>query len=403
MSEYIIYNGIHEIIHTIKNLSPSQKEKDIVWFGNAREVPLINAVLAEHGQRISCVIDNDQTKWGKYISQVYDISFYKEILSTSVYTEISINPPECLKCNSDSTIVIIASKYQKEMTEQVLSLGIAEKNIFSFSTKVEDGIMKKLESQNLLSSFTRLSLREMQLLELEILREFSDFCKEKKLKYFISSGTLLGAIRHKGFIPWDDDIDVYMPYEDYLTFMNIYPTNKRYQAINWEKDENYFLPFGKLLDTKTKLLHAGYPLQGSMCVYIDIFPLAGYSNEIAAEEFWKRNEHLETKWNEYYIARDFISNIPDIRPAIMNERYAYSFYESDLVGGRHIIPHIKQWAVKREIYQTTTAVEFEGMLFDAPSGYDEFLTIRYKNYMQLPKKDKQIAHSFYSYRKDRDV
>lgn len=398
MSGLILYNGLHEIINTIKHLN-SQENKDIVWFGNAREIPLINHVILKSNKKITKIIDNDEGKWGKPISEIYDISFYINVVSVEAYKGITISSPESLKGNTN-TFVIIASKYYKIMKEQLLSLGIPENNIVIFSTGVKEGIMAELDKENALASYTPLTLREMQLLELDILKDFSNYCKKNNLKYFLSSGTLLGAIRHKGFIPWDDDIDVYMPYEDYLTFMKNYPNTGRYKTIDWNKDENYFLPFGKLLDTETKLLHAGYPIQGVMNVYIDIFPLAGYSDKIKPEEYWKRNEHLETKWNEYYIARDFIPNIPDIRQQIIEERYAYSFYKSKLVGGRHIIPHIKQWAVRKEIYQETIPVEFEGMFFDAPAGYDEFLTIRYKNYMQLPKEEDRVSHSFYSYRKN---
>ena len=81
------------------------------------------------------------------------------------------------------------------------------------------------------------SLINLQKLELEILIEFANFCEKNKLKYYLAEGTLLGAVRHKGFIPWDDDIDVMMPREDYEKFLKIaikkFPKNYRTKILGY--------------------------------------------------------------------------------------------------------------------------------------------------------------------------
>lgn len=401
MSEYILYNGIHEIIHTIKNLDSSQKEKEIVWFGNAREVPLINAVIAEYGQKISYVIDNDKSKWGAQISAIYHVEYYQSFCSNS-NLDLRIQAPELIPSIKDHSIFMLSSRYNRQIIEQLLSFHIDPKNIFAFSTSVEDGIMKLECVKNLLKQCNRMNLEQMQHTEFQLLEILDDYCQKNNLRYFLAGGTLIGAVRHHGFIPWDDDIDVYMPYEDYLTLMEHFPDTGRYRAVDWQSDQNYFLPFGKLMDTETYLIHSGYPLQGLMNVYIDIFPIAGHVAPEKRKARWEKNLEMDDLWTEYYIARDFFpEKAADIRQKVMDFRYALSFDKESYVGTMQIIPRQKQWAIDRFCYETAIELSFEGKTFKAPQGYDEYLTLRYGNYMVLPAKKDRITHSFYSYTKSK--
>ena len=99
-----------------------------------------------------------------------------------------------------------------------------------------------------------LSLQEIKQVELEILKEFNSFCEENNIRYFLAFGTLLGAIRYKGFIPWDDDVDVLVPRDDYNRLLKQFQNNEKYCLYAFERDKKYSFPFAKLCDMKTRLL-----------------------------------------------------------------------------------------------------------------------------------------------------
>lgn len=399
MSGLILYNGLHEIINTIHHLPASQKAKDIVWFGNAREVPLINAILSEGDQKISYVIDNDSKKWNHKISEVYHVDYYQSICPSGT-SELIIHSSELIDAIKDHSIFMLSSRYNHQIIEQLVSLHVKRENIYAFSTSVENGIMTNDEVKCKIRSCNRMDLKQLQQTEFHLLEILDDYCKKNNLRYFLAGGTLIGAVRHHGFIPWDDDIDVYMPYEDYLSLMQNFPKKGRYLAIDWNNEDNYFLPFGKLMDTETYLIHSGYPLQGLMNVYIDIFPIAGHVAPEEREERWGKNREMDDLWTEYYIARDFFpEKAVDIRQKVMDFRYGLSFDEEDYVGTMQIIPKQKQWAIDRGCYASATELTFEGKSFKAPKGFDEYLTLRYGDYMKLPCEKDRVTHSFYSYQK----
>jgi len=124
-------------------------------------------------------------------------------------------------------------------------------------------------------------IEEIQKVDLEILRFFDNVCRENNLTYFLSGGTLLGAIRHKGFIPWDDDVDLVMPRKDFEKLIEILDkSDSNYKLFIPGCSEDYFYTFGKLVDTRTVLDEFDYcPIKG-MGLYIDIFIMTGYQMTI---------------------------------------------------------------------------------------------------------------------------
>ena len=97
----------------------------------------------------------------------------------------------------------------------------------------------------------KLDLKDVQEISYEILKEFKDFCNTNGLRYYLAYGTLIGAIRHKGFIPWDDDIDVFMPRPDYEKLLQLYTDNANYQLYSPRKQKNYYCCYMKLVDANT--------------------------------------------------------------------------------------------------------------------------------------------------------
>ena len=124
----------------------------------------------------------------------------------------------------------------------------------------------------------KLDLKDVQEISYEILKEFKDFCNTNGLRYYLAYGTLIGAIRHKGFIPWDDDIDVFMPRPDYEKLLQLYTDNANYQLYSPRKQKNYYCCYMKLVDANT--YH--FMPDGSVCqrgIDIDIFALDGQPEE----------------------------------------------------------------------------------------------------------------------------
>ena len=116
-------------------------------------------------------------------------------------------------------------------------------------------------------------LRKVQLTQLEIAKEIKRVCEENDSAYFLSDGSLLGAVRHQGFIPWDDDMDMAMPRKDYEKFCRIAPEKlkKEYCFQNWYTDPNYGLPFGKVMKRNTIYLESKKPADYRKTAFMWIF------------------------------------------------------------------------------------------------------------------------------------
>ena len=256
-------------------------------------------------------------------------------------------------------------------------------------------------------------LRYYQQVELEILKEFRRVCEELGLRYYLTAGTLLGAIRHRGVIPWDDDIDVAMPREDYDRFAREGAAKlaKTYCYQSYITEPNFPYYFAKVRKRGTVFLEPVLQdIQMKQGIYIDIFPLDQCpDNEQAAKIFFKIVSFLNSvilgkvattfqcgyqKWyaikawrilqqlskKETFALREFVRKLA--------ERYS-SGERLCTVGGHHGFP--------RETYQAdwfsgSALVEFEGEYFPAPKDWDKLLRNMYGDYMVLPDEADRQGH-----------
>lgn len=379
-------NVLPRIIHDVSERMNSLHNagKTIVWFGYIALVDVVQAALAAKGQRIDYVVDNDKQKWGRV-----------------TYGGILVSPPShVLTTVRQNAVVFIFSNYSDAIIQQVTGYGYEEDQIIRFpapSAYAEEA--EALLSEEVLAS-PRMTLRELQLAELDMLKALREFCADHRLKYYLAGGTLFGAVNYKGFVPWDDDIDIYMPYEDYVYLIKHFPVGGRYEIVHWEAYDEFFWPYIQMVDNATVILYGSTPISLAQGVFIDIIPLTGYPEDRDEIEYRvNMNRYLESKWRWFYTSRGVVNTgQSDDRADIMQRRYDLSFYDSpnvatavELWGGE------EQWIVSRDVFNYGTTLEFEGERFSVAKGYEEYLKLRARKYANAPVSAIQVSHPINAY------
>ena len=260
--------------------------------------------------------------------------------------------------------------------------------------------MKKINSQ------------EMKKIELDILIYVADFCDKHNLCYYLSYGTLIGAIRHKGFIPWDDDIDIVMPREDYdnlIKIFNLENADSPYFASIPGQANHSFLKIGDKRTIKHEIEYKYERCKGA--IDIDIFPLDGVPEDESLYEKWfdKLNKlytiYFYRKANKkifsfkqrlkFFIKSALCGILLTTDNQILKRaeklHKKYPLNMSKYVGVIESMWNSKKNKVLKKYYEDRVQVEFEGHKFYAPKAYHEILTNIYGDYLKLPPIDKQVA------------
>ena len=147
-----------------------------------------------------------------------------------------------------------------------------------------------------------LTLDELKQIELETLKMFHAFCVENNIRYYLAYGTLLGAVRYKKFIPWDDDVDLLIPREDYDRLITLFKDNERYRLYSFERNKDYHFPFAKLCDMTTLKVEDFYPnAKVKLGVEIDLFPLDNFNSDY--DKAVQEAEHIHYPQRPYLRAR----------------------------------------------------------------------------------------------------
>lgn len=241
-------------------------------------------------------------------------------------------------------------------------------------------------------------LRRHQLRMLDMLLEFDRLCRDHDLRYWLSSGTLIGALRHQGFIPWDDDMDVEMPHEDYLKMLSILPQHlpSWLSLQSHEQDPNFIFCYAKLRD-RNSFLDEGLPYD-RRChdrgVYIDIFP-------VERHPIWLHRLSEFTFGHIYKICRTHPDDDKAFKRAVMlyrlNTRFIYPFFRliaRCLPSRMHALGMGIPYHSRRnpDFLYPLRYVPFEGHLLPVPNKSDELLRDIYGDYMQLPDLNKLAPH-----------
>lgn len=233
-------------------------------------------------------------------------------------------------------------------------------------------------------------LRDIQLANLALLKELAYVCEKNNFKYILDAGTLLGAIRHKGFIPWDDDIDILMFREDYEKIVSVFKNTTRnsdiYAEYHRDKDTNsqYFI----------KIKHKKCPFLG-----VDIFPLDSYGKHLSLKEQLKATNKICKILK--HLKKEIDPNISNketktILTKTMKENILLSSANEngDFVYGVDFAHKLKNWFLDRDIVLPLRKIQFEDSEYTTVNKPKEFLKNIYGDYMKYPKKMKILHYSY---------
>jgi len=254
----------------------------------------------------------------------------------------------------------------------------------------------------------QLSAQELKVLQLSMLKEIDDYCQRNGLSYFLTYGTLIGAIRHSGFIPWDDDIDILMPRPDYEKFIKTYEAPGSF-VMSDAQDHNYQYLFAKVSDRKTILVE-DTSKKADIGAYIDVFPLDGLPdsekesiNHIKKKAFFIKLFEIKrlkvcSSYRAVYksvllvIFKLFLLPIPYrcIVNKIKSIMTKYSYQDSQNVV--EMIFAKPDRIVPKTLFSSAIKWKFEDSLMNIPVGYDEYLKSIYGNYMDLPPENQRVTH-----------
>ena len=265
---------------------------------------------------------------------------------------------------------------------------------------------------------SQVSIREVQLVQLEILNELDRICKKYNIKYELFGGTLLGAVRHKGFIPWDDDVDVCMLREDYDRFIEICLTelDNRYFLQTHNTDPKCLFQFAKIRKNGTVFI---CPLDSDPSthtgIYIDVFPMDNVMPDTLIGKFQRiclsvvnamitsRNP-VSIRYSHNRIIR-FCRILAYLMSKVIPKQLLDSLAQRlmTMLNSKETeyVNHLSNRASKiryqrylrtRESFNRTILLEFEGRLYPAPADFDSILKRLYGDYMSLPPVEKRKPH-----------
>lgn len=348
-------------------------KKECIMFGTSIIAEMVVDQLKDTELKISFIIDNAKSRQGM------------EVYGKKVYA------PERLKAEyNDNYLILIASSFQDEMIKQLESYG------YMYGKH----IVKIIDLPELMNDYSyvdrtglhRLSQDEVKKVQLNILKKLKECSIEYGIRYYLHAGTALGAVRHKGYIPWDDDVDVFVPIDDYLKLIHILENDKRYKIISqFNTDYYYGWGFGYMIDCNTICDVNKFPIQISLGQSIDLFPLYGIPEDEREKDIYINTvKNLESKCLISIKDEDRINAINKLNKFLLN----YNYNECKLVGNV-LMPAFVNDIYEKDILGNGLEMQFENLLLNIPEKYDLFLKQLYGDYMQLPPVEKRKGEHFY--------
>ncbi len=249
-----------------------------------------------------------------------------------------------------------------------------------------------------------ISIDEYKKKLLVVLDEIDSFCRDNNIEYFLDSGTLIGAVRHRGYIPWDDDIDLIMAREDYEKFIQNYIMPKS-SVISFHNNSAYYYQYAKVSLNNSKVEELKVPEIDGLGINIDVFPMDGMPDTLVLRR----------------IHQDRLMFLSKTRALLLLLKRKAPSYLKPLIKWRWIVKHLDNVArryspkctrycgnivattvrhkeIPGECFAKSIPHEFEGKYYPIPVGYDLYLTLLYGNYMELPPVDRRCtSHTIKAY------
>lgn len=265
-----------------------------------------------------------------------------------------------------------------------------------------------------------ITFKESQQIALEILKKLAQICEENNLCYTLAWGTLIGAIRHKGFIPWDDDVDIVMPRPDYDRLLKIFKENKDelmpLECLAMETRKNYPHMIARISDSRT-WIDVTNEKDCGMGIFVDIYPFDGVGNDIDEARkmmftIGKNNSLIFLAARKYFhkgntkgFLRTMIKFPAFIYTHVLGQKYFVRKtnkllqtldYESSTFFScpAWFTHHDKIIFTKNQMVERIKC-QFEDTEFYIPKDYDTVLRMTYGNYMQLPPENERVHHHLY--------
>ena len=245
----------------------------------------------------------------------------------------------------------------------------------------------------------KISLEDAKRMQTEMLKSFHDFCIENDIKYFLAYGSLLGAIRHKGYIPWDDDVDIMIPYSEFEKLSKVYCSD-RYPVISCNNNKEHSFPFARIYDAKTYKKIGKYEALG---LFIDIYIIYGAPN-------------TPSILSKYLKLMGRLNSINSLFPRIRRRLVRYKLwpkrtldFELQNMFCKYVVKKNKKYVFEeceksyihngkylkvypRYLFEKAVLAPFDNYNFQIPVGYDEFLRITYGDYMKLPPENMRFPY-----------
>lgn len=262
----------------------------------------------------------------------------------------------------------------------------------------------------------KIDLRNQQEILLEMLLCFDGFCRDNDLRYSLGGGTLLGAVRHKGFIPWDDDVDIMMPRKDYNIFVNLFNGSQpQLYCAKFSVADGCYFPYAKIYYKNTVLKEIDTLM--STPIFIDIFPIDAYPNSLYSRKIYifsvtilKGLLHLKLlswiKYSGFSIKRFLGKIVSSITPAsfiyaLLNALLSCCTYERANYLGVSLGRYAERECYPKYVFKDFVELEFEGHKVWAIREYDQYLRQHYGEYMKLPPPSNRVcSHTEYCYWQD---
>lgn len=261
----------------------------------------------------------------------------------------------------------------------------------------------------------KLNVEELKQIQLSILDDIHGFCVKNNIRYSLSGGTLIGAVRHKGYIPWDDDIDLMMARPDYDRFLQTFVSDKD-EVVDLSKIDSCIEMFAKVSRKGTRMYDAGFG-RNLFGVNVDVFPIDGAPDVIPENHVTKilKKREILPKICPFYrtattgkfllylkyllkrIVYFYPHNLMFVKEEINELTRKYDFSQSKFAGAFLGSNGLKE-IIAKSSFDDYIYLPFEGKEYMAIKNYDVYLTSLYSDYMSLPPVDKRIStHTYKAY------